>query len=223
VAHTRTGHGVPALLGLLTGLALLGCGGSSAPTATPTSASSASAPATSAPATASATPSPSAAATPTAAAISLSCPSASDVSTDFQTPFTALPPGAGDALVVNGEPPPGGASVSQCTYTDSAISASVVILLATGYPAADFATAEQDITHNTVGGTVTGSETFDPQSGLGDQAVAYDFTLSTSSGTNYEFGTIAIQGTNLVSVLGYGTTFTPDQQMFNTLIEALLA
>jgi hypothetical protein len=71
--------------------------------------------------------------------------------------------------------------------------------------------------------TVTGSQTFDPVSGLGDQAVSYDFTLSTSSGTDYEFGTIAVQGTNLVSVLGYGTTFTPDLQMFNTIIRSLLS
>jgi len=207
-------------------LSVAACGGSSSPSSTPTPSPTATAPptptstvtpvATSAPASTSAP-------TPTAAAISLTCPTASTVSDDFQTPFTALPPGAGDALVVNGQPPPGGASASQCTYTDSALDASIIVLLATGYPAADFDTAEQDITHNTVSGTVTGSQTFDPQSGLGDQAVDYDFTLSTSSGTNYEFGTIAIQGTNLVSVLGYGTTFTPDQQMFNTIIGSLLS
>ncbi len=214
-----------AVVAAILALSAAACGGSSSPgsTATPSPSATAS-PTPTATVTSIATPTPTATPMPTAAAISLTCPTSTTVTDDFQTPLTALPPGgAGDALFVNGEPPPGGATVSQCTYSDAAITASVIVLLATGYPPADFSTAEQDITHNTVGGTVTGTQTFDPVSGLGDQAVSYDFTLSTSSGTNYEFGTIAIQGTNLVSVLGYGTTFTPDQQMFNTLIESLLS
>ena len=209
-------------------LSAAACGSSSAPTSTATTSSAATATATAAP-TSIASPTPAATPTPSAAAaISLTCPTASTVSTDFQTPFTLLASSGGEPLAANGGPP-SGASANACTYTDSSIGADISVVLATGYPAADFSTAEQDITQDTVegqafdGGTITGSQTFDPHSGLGDQAVDYNFTLSTPSGTNYEFGTIAIQGTNLVSVLGYGTTFTPDQQMFNTLIEALLA
>ncbi len=203
-------------------LSAAACGGSSTPTPTPTASPSSTATPTPT-ATTVASPTPTATPTPSAAAISLSCPSASEVSTDFQTPFGLQPPGAGNELIVNGPPPPGNATVSQCTYTDSADNISMIIVLATGFPAADFSTAEQDITHQN-GWTVTGSQTFDPQSDLGDQAVDYDFAITiASTGSNYEQGTIAIQGTNLVSVQGLGNTFTPDQSMFNTLIGSLLS
>jgi len=221
----------PVVLAAMLALGVVACGSSIAATPTPAGATPAPTTASAAPSAAAtatptptpaASPTPSATATPSAvAAISLTCPSASTVSSDFQTPFTAQPPGAGDVLERNGVPPPGDASVSQCTYTDAAITASIIVVLATGYPASDFDTAEQDITQP-AGTTISGSQTFDPQSGLGDQAVDYDFRVATSSGTNYEFGTIAIQGTNLVSVQGWGNTFTPDQSMFDTLISALL-
>jgi len=54
-------------------------------------------------------------------------------------------------LAANGGPP-AGASAIECTYADSAIGADISVVLSTGYPAADFSTAEQDITQDAVEG-----------------------------------------------------------------------
>jgi hypothetical protein len=131
-------------------------------------------------------------------------------------------------LEPNGPPPaaplPSDLAVGSCSYTN-ADNIIIIIVLATGFPAADFSTAEQDVTHPEGFGTPTGTQTFIPQSGLGDQAVAYSYSITptATNSVSYEEGTIAIQGTNLVSVQVLGSAYVPTiPQVANTLTAALL-
>jgi hypothetical protein len=133
------------------------------------------------------TPTPPPTATPTIAPISLSCPSNTGVSTDFQDSFGAPTQTGGPIWQIAGLSLPD----VVCSYQDPAHNA-ISITLADNFPTSDLNAVEQFL--STTNGTYT-PETFTPVTGVGGQAVWYSFSYAAMGGGRQAVcGMVATQG-----------------------------